>query len=230
MADERHVAVLMVDLAGYTALTEAHGNVEAAHVVARYLALAADATAPGARLLERVGDGLVFIAERADAAVRTAVRLRALAARTPHFPRVRGGLHAGPVVIDEGRYVGQALNMAARVTEHAAPGQLLCTDAIVREADDMTGVAFRPVGTVRLKHVVQPVLLHEVIASAAGGEAAIDPVCRMQVDPAVDTIEAMVDDVRYIFCSVECRDAFVSRPEDYAVRGGAGGRSGHGQA
>jgi class 3 adenylate cyclase len=161
MADERHVTVLMVDLAGYTALTEAHGNVEAAHVVARYLALAADATAPGAQLLERVGDGLVFIADRVEAAVRTAVRLRALAAQTPRFPRVRGGLHAGPVAIDEGRYVG-----------------------------------------------------HEIVASAVDGETAIDPVCRMQVDPAVDTIEATVGDRRYI----------------YAVRGGADARSVDGQA
>jgi adenylate cyclase len=220
----------MVDLAGYTALTEAHGNVEAAHVVARYLALAADATAPGARLLERVGDGLVFIADRVEAAVRTAVRLRVLAAQTSHFPRVRGGLHAGPVAIDEGRYVGHALNVAARVTEHAAPGQLLCTAAIAHEAAGLAGVAFRPVGTVRFKHVVQPVVLHEIVASAVDGEAVIDPVCRMQVDPAVDTIEATVGDRRYIFCSEECRDAFVSCPEDYAVRGGADARSVDGQA
>jgi class 3 adenylate cyclase/YHS domain-containing protein len=230
MAGERHVTVLMIDLAGYTALTEAHGSAEAAYVVARYLALARAAIGPGVQLLERVGDGLVFIAEGAKAALSTAVRLRAFAAETPHFPQVRGGLHAGPVVIDAGRYIGHALNVAARVTEHARPGQLLCTAPVADEVAGVAGIALRPLGPVRFKHVVQPLRVFEIVSSEVEGEAAIDPVCRMQLDPAVDTFEAMVGDRRYFFCSVECRDAFVSHPEDYAVRWRADERRGDGQA
>jgi adenylate cyclase len=218
MTDERHLTVLMVDLAGYTALTEAHGSAEAALVVARYLELAAAATAPGAALMERVGDGLVFIAERAGAAVRTAVRLRALAARTPHFLRLRAGLHAGAVVLDEGRYVGHALNVAARVTGHAEPGQLLCTETVVHEAVALDGITFRAIGPVHFRHLVQPVLVHEIVADADAGEAVIDPVCRMQVSPAADPVHATVAGRRYLFCSIECRDAFIRHPEDYAVR------------
>lgn len=230
MADERHVTVLMIDLAGYTALTEAHGSAEAAYVVARYLALAQAAIAPGARLLERVGDGLVFVAEDARAALSTAVRLRAFAAETPHFPQVRGGLHAGPVVVDAGRYIGHALNVAARVTEHARPGQLLCTATVADEVSGLPGLVLRPLGPVRFKHVVQPLRVYEIVTTPVGGEAAIDPVCRMQIDPAVDTIQAMVGDRRYHFCSVECRDAFVSHPEDYAIRRDADERRVDGQA
>ncbi len=215
--DERHLTVLMADLSGYTALTEAHGSAEAAHVVARYLDLAAEATVPGARLMERVGDGLVFIAERAEDAVRTALRLRALVASTSHFPRVRAGLHAGPVVVDADRYVGHALNVAARVTERAAPAQILCTESIALEAAGIFGVTYRSLGPVRLKHLVHPLLLYEVVAGVARDDAAIDPVCRMQVHGATAAAEATVGNRRFVFCSVECRDAFVSRPEDYAA-------------
>ena len=218
MADERHVTVLMVDLAGYTALTEAHGSAEAAQVVARYLDLAGAATAPGARLMERVGDGLVFIADDAEAAVRTAIRLRVLAAETPHFPRVRAGLHAGAVVLDEGRYVGHALNVTARVTAHAEPGQVLCTEAVAHAAAALDGVRVRHLGPVRFRHLVQPVILYEIVADAGAGDAIIDPVCRMQVSAVADTVDATVDGRHYVFCSLDCRDAFVRHPEDYAVR------------
>jgi adenylate cyclase len=108
MSRERHLTVLMADLAGYTALTEAHGSAQAAEIVARYLALAHEATVPGVRLMERVGDGLVFVAALAAPAVETALRLRALVACTPRFPRLRAGLHAGSVVVDGERYVGHA--------------------------------------------------------------------------------------------------------------------------
>jgi Cu+-exporting ATPase len=73
-------------------------------------------------------------------------------------------------------------------------------------------------GPVRFRHLVQPVVVYEIVASVEEGEAMVDPVCRMQVDPAVDTVETTIDGRRYVFCSEECRAAFVSHPEDYVVR------------
>jgi adenylate cyclase len=216
MDGEHQLTILMADLAGYTALTEAHGSAEAAHVVARYLELAADATAPGARLMERVGDGLVFVAERATPAVDTALRLRALVACTPRFPRLRAGVHSGPVVVDGERYVGHALNVAARVTAHAAPGQVLCTEAVATEATGLPGVSYRSLGAVHFRHLVHPIALYEVVGGGLRDTDAIDPVCRMQVDPASE-IAVMVGNRRYVFCSMGCRDAFASHPEDYAA-------------
>jgi adenylate cyclase len=49
---EVDVVFLIADLSGYTALTEAHGGVEAAKVVVRYVELARSALAADARLVE----------------------------------------------------------------------------------------------------------------------------------------------------------------------------------
>lgn len=58
MADEEvEVVFLMADLSGYTALTEVHGNIQAAGAVTRYAEIAHAPLQPGARLVERVGDG-----------------------------------------------------------------------------------------------------------------------------------------------------------------------------
>jgi class 3 adenylate cyclase len=217
MSGERHFTVLMADLAGYTALTEAHGSAQAAQIVARYLELAHEATVPGARLMERVGDGLVFVAAEAAPAVETALRLRALVGCTARFPRQRAGLHSGAVVVDGERYVGHALNVAARVTEHAKPGQVLCTEAVALEAGAVEAVTYRRLGPVRFKNLVQPVTVYEVVGGGIRDTDAVDPVCRMQVDPTLE-FTVVLDDRRYVFCSLGCRDAFVSHPENYTAR------------
>jgi len=216
MGEQRQLTVLMADLAGYTALTEAHGSAEAAHVVGRYLELAENAKIPGARLIERVGDGLVFVAESATPAVETALRLRALVACTPRFPRLRSGLHTGPVVADGEHYIGHALNVAARVTQHALAGQVLCSEAVVAQATDLPGVRYRSLGAVHFRHLVRPVVLYEVIGGGLRDTNAIDPVCRRQIDPTAD-IALPRGSRRYVFCSVECRDAFARHPGDYVA-------------
>lgn len=47
---------LIGDLAGYTALTEAHGDMSAAKIVKRYVEIVNDNIFPGTKLVERVGD------------------------------------------------------------------------------------------------------------------------------------------------------------------------------
>ena len=47
---------LIADLAGYTALTEAHGDMSAARIVKRYDEIVNDNILPGTKLVERVGN------------------------------------------------------------------------------------------------------------------------------------------------------------------------------
>jgi class 3 adenylate cyclase len=207
-------AFLFADLCGYTALTEAHGNRQAAEVVERFLAIATATLRPGASVLERVGDEVVIVAAGAAVAVSTALALRERVVREPLFPVVRAAVHAGPVVERAGGYVGAALNVAARVAALAAPGQIVCTEPVKR-AVTLAGVSYRALGPVRLKNIRVPVEIFEVVATAAD-DARVDPVCRMQVI-AGDAVAVEVWEGRsYHFCSEDCAAAFRARPAEYA--------------
>lgn len=214
---ERFVAFVLADLAGYTALTEAHGGPEAAEIVYRYHALVDAALAPGARVVERVGDEVLVVTDSPSSAVRRALALREAVEREPLFPAVRMGLHAGLVVEREGRHFGPAINLVARVAAHARGGQILCTEAVATAAP-LDGVAYEPLGEVRFKNVVSQVALHEVRPRAGeGGRTVVDPVCRMQIQRGTARASLSLGAATHHFCSLDCARAFAANPELYSA-------------
>lgn len=215
-AKQLDLVVLLADLSGYTALTETHGSVHAASVVARYVEVASGLLRPGVRLLERVGDELVIVAEDAAGVVHTAVALRDAIDREPLFPTVRSGIHAGAVVEQDGAYLGSGLNVASRVAGYARSGQILCTAQVRASAGDLAGVTYQDLGPVRFKNILDPVNVFEIVSGRQSSEGiAIDPVCRMQVRPDGAQARLPFGGGVYHFCSFECARAFAARPDDY---------------
>jgi class 3 adenylate cyclase len=214
-ARELDVTFLMADLSGFTALTEVHGSLHAAEVVGRYLELARGALELGVRLVERIGDELLLVADEPATAVRVALRLREAAEREPLFPVLRAGLNAGRVVERDGAYFGTALNLTARVTAHARAGQILCTERVAAAAQALAGVAVRALGAVRFKHVADPVPVFELVVAGHAEDAVVDPVCRMHVVPDTAPARLPYEGTIYHFCSLECAKAFLERPEAF---------------
>lgn len=68
------------------------------------------------------------------------------------LPRAHVGLHAGPVIRQEGDYYGQAVNLAARIGDYARPGEVLVSRAVV-DASAGSGLAFDEIGGVELKGI-----------------------------------------------------------------------------
>ena len=215
-ARETDAVFLMADLSGFTALTEAHGSLHAADVVARYGEIARSVLEPGVRFLERVGDEIVLVTDDPGPAVRTAIRLREAIEREPLFPMVRIGLHGGRVAEREGEYFGAALNVTARVTAHARAGQILCTEPVAARVRDMADVELCSLGDVKFKNVAEPVPVFEVLCRGPVDTAAVDPVCRMRVDPETAPARLVYKDAPRYFCSLECARAFLEKPEGYA--------------
>lgn len=75
------------------------------------------------------------------------------------LPPAHVGLHAGPVVLQDGDYYGQTVNMAARIADSARPGEVLVSQAVV-DASSRSQVAFTDIGSVELKGVSGLVQLH----------------------------------------------------------------------
>jgi adenylate cyclase len=78
---------------------------------------------------------------------------------THALPPAHVGIHAGPVVFQEGDYFGRTVNIAARIAEYARPGEVLVTQEVVDSADEMP-VAFTEVGPVELKGISGTLGLH----------------------------------------------------------------------
>jgi adenylate cyclase len=205
---------VIADLAGYTALTEAHGGAEAAKTVARYMELASNALGPGVRLAERVGDQVLIVGDDPCNAATTALRLKDAVDREPLFLGVRIGIDVGAAVEQDGAYFGSALNIAARVAAHARSGQILCTRDVAAAVRGMSDLRCVALGTVRFKNVSEPVEVFE-IASAGQPSAVVDPVCRMHVEAATAPARLPFNGTTYYFCSFQCAEAFTRHPPAY---------------
>jgi class 3 adenylate cyclase/YHS domain-containing protein len=213
---ESRVVFIIADLAGYTALTEAHGGGEAATIVGRYRRLAEDALADGARVVEQVGDQVLIVSADARTAIITADRLRAAVGKEPHFLAVRVGIADGPIVQRDGRYFGPALNLTARLAARAACDEILCTAEVARACGAVDGLMFRDLGTQRFRNVPEPVAVTTVVSErAAHHAAALDPVCWMHLDPSAAPARLPFRDKTYYFCSLVCARAFAKNPENY---------------
>ena len=104
------------------------------------------------------GDGFLVRFDTPDAAVSCAVDVqRQMAggrAGGAFVPELRVGIHAGEVVTDDNDLIGRVINLAARVTEAAEPGEILLTEPV---ADHLTpGIALADRGLKPLKGFAQP--------------------------------------------------------------------------
>ena len=68
------------------------------------------------------------------------------------LPPAHVGLHAGPVLFQEGDYFGQTVNLSARIADYARPGEVLVSQAVAEASQD-EAIAFRDIGSVELKGV-----------------------------------------------------------------------------
>jgi YHS domain-containing protein len=90
------------------------------------------------------------------------------------------------------------------------------TAALVPELD---GVFYDPRGRTVLRNVREPVELFAAIrkGEAAQGQLAVDPVCRMAVDPDRAAGRLMHQGTAYFFCTLACAGEFAGHPERYVV-------------
>ena len=206
-----------VDIAGYTALTDAHGEVAAADLVDSFSELIRTVVKPPGQIQELIGDcAFLVFPDPFVARDALSVLYKDIANRTS-FPIVRAGLHHGPALLRGNRYYGSTVNLAARVAAQAKGGQILGTKRIVEILRHAGGsdIEVEHQGLVSLKNLPQPVDLYELVLSGFSHEYAIDPVCKMQVDKRGAAGELHFDEKKYWFCSLSCVERFAKEPSSY---------------
>jgi len=164
---ERSPAMCFLDLTGYTRLTQERGDAAAAELAGELARLVQRTSVQhGGRPVKWLGDGVMFFFPEPGPGVVAALEMVDGAAGVG-LPPAHVGLHAGPVVFQEGDYFGQTVNVASRVAEYARPGEVLVTQQVV-DASDGVLASFTEIGPVELKGVSGPMRLHAAHRQAAG--------------------------------------------------------------
>lgn len=121
--------IVIVDLAGFTALTKAHGDVQAADLATAFCTRMRE-IAPrfDAEVIKSIGDAVMLRCESADAALDLALEILDREDARSGFPGVRMGMHSGAATERKGDWFGASVNVAARVSALAAGGEIVLTD------------------------------------------------------------------------------------------------------
>src|SRR5262245_44524140 len=210
--------ILFADLAGFTALTEAHGDADAVAAAQRFLAMAEESLHADAEVVKTIGDAVMIRGAHGECAITTAVRLLGAVEAEPRFPSVRIGIHEGSVIDVDGDLFGATVNIAARLASHAPIGQALVTKRLVGHAQARDDVRVRSLGELRVKNVRSPLEVYAIEHSQHAAMVQVtDPVCRMLIDPDDAPGRLPWNDVTWFFCSWECASAFAANPDDYAL-------------
>jgi adenylate cyclase len=155
----RPPAMSFLDLTGYTRLTEERGDEAAADLVETLSALVRRCSQDhGGRPVKWLGDGVMFYFPDPAGSVLAALDMVDAAAKED-LPPARVGIHAGPVIFQEGDYFGRTVNIAARIAAYARPGEVLVTREVVDLAQ-AEPVTFTDIGPVELKGVSGAMDLH----------------------------------------------------------------------
>lgn len=155
---------LFADLVGYTAFTERVGDDAAADVAVAFQAAAEHvATQCGCDVVKQLGDAVMIHGDDATRVVALALALRRELADEGWCPPLRMGVHSGTAVQRAGDWYGATVNVAARVAEAAAAGEILLS-LTTRELTARAGVTIADRGARSFKNVAAPLALFAAAA------------------------------------------------------------------
>lgn len=211
-----HVAIersfVIVDLAGFSAATEAHGDETAAELATQLGDLANSALGSSDRLVKSLGDAVLVACADPDAAIDFLRSIFGGAAEISGLPLLRAGAHHGTAAERDGDLFGTAVNIAARVADLAAGGQIRST-AEIADAARGAGIEVVALGEYPLRNIGDPVAIFELLFDTGGKGDAVDPVCRMRIDRTTAAGRLRHRGAEYWFCSLECAATFASAPQ-----------------
>jgi class 3 adenylate cyclase len=149
-------AICFVDLTGYTRLTEERGDQFAADVASQLASLVKELSRRrGGNPIRWLGDGGMFHFRDPARSVEAGLDMVEQAPKIG-LPPAHIGIHAGPVIFQDGDVYGRTVNTASRLASVAQAGQVVVSEAVATRAD---GFSYQDIGPVPLKGVTVPMRL-----------------------------------------------------------------------
>ena len=166
--------VMITDMKSFSKMTEEDGSVTSAKQIQRHRDLLLPViNSYGGKGKSTGGDGLVAAFGSASDAMHAAVTMQRMLAEhnTGHDGErdmvIRIGIADGEIVLDKGGrpFIGNALNLAARVMDLGDGGQAFTTKSVVDTAR-ASDIATHRHGAVELKNIAEPVDAVEILWAA----------------------------------------------------------------
>ncbi len=156
-----------VDLAGFTAFTDERGDGEAVRLLALFRTAVREVAARrGVRVAKWLGDGAMLVSVERELVVEAVVAVQDVLQECPLPLPIHAGIASGPVILFEGDdYIGAAVNLAARLSEVAGPGEVLAPATIVSSL--MVNTRAEPVGARLVPGIAEPVELVRLVSVGA---------------------------------------------------------------
>ncbi len=153
--------IAFVDLSGFTAHTQNNGDEAAVQALMFFRAATREVCARhGVRIAKWLGDGAMLVGVEAEDIAEAMTELSNLVAESASPLPLRAGIATGDVILFEGDdYIGSVVNLAARLADIAAAGQVLAPKDFVSAI--MVNTQALPVGALDVKGFAEPV---EVVA------------------------------------------------------------------
>ena len=174
--------ILFADLRGSTALFERLGNAQATALVTQSIARVLGPVAiHGGTVVKTLGDGLMASFDEPRSALQCALHMQehmdALALPTfdrpvpllPRSLRLQVALASGKVVEMADDCFGDAVNVAARLLDHASDGEIMLTQRIFDSLAEADKPRFRHIDQIVLRGRAEPLSVHVL-----GGRRALD--------------------------------------------------------
>lgn len=165
--------IVFTDIVGFTEFTATRGDAEALQLLAMQDRLVKAALPEAARVVKELGDGLLLWFPDPLAALDSAFALHrgfeAESSATGLPLWIRIGMHHGRALARGPDVVGHDVNLAARIVDIAAPGEVLVSDAVRAVVDSSEDVSFEELGPVVMKGVPASVRLWRAIRATSDG-------------------------------------------------------------
>src|SRR5262245_13719258 len=212
--------VLFADLRGSTSLYESMGNAHAAEIVTRTVGLLArTVTDHGGRVVKTLGDGLMAVFPEPLPGVHAAYEMQDVIARIMYEAdtgsaalRVYSVVAHGEIVEVAGDCFGDAVNVAARLLQHAGDLEVLITEQAYNGLGRIEQMRFHSLDRLHLRGRAEPVKVY--VLEAWHGDAAPSTLLAEFADtPMADCLNLKVPGAQRSFTSQQTPVVLGRSPE-----------------
>ena len=160
-------AIVFTDIVGFTEYTALEGDEAALKLLATQDRVVEEVVGGHGRVVKSLGDGLFLWFDDPCTAVSTALILQerfneeSFEEDIPLWVRI--GIHFGRPARRGQDLIGHDVNVAARIVDLAAPGEVLVSEACTRQVAGQSGYEFEEIGPVLMKGIPEPVPIYRAV-------------------------------------------------------------------